>query len=975
MTTPEQWPRVKEILGAALACEASKREVFLDEACLEDEELRSEVESLIAAYEDAGELSSPGWQASVFEATETVPDIIGPYRMERELGSGGMGQVWLAEQTEPVRRHVALKLIRADFRDAEITQRFLSERRSLALMNHPAIAKVFDAGATPAGQPYLVMEYVDGLPINEYCDHNKLPIPERLKLFQQVCDGVQHAHQKAIIHRDLKPSNILITEVDEKPVPRIIDFGVAKTISTSSEQPSLLTRVGTVVGTLSYMSPEQAEGSNNDMDTRSDVYSLGVILYELMAGELPLDQSKLTYYEMLRQLREQEAPRPSTRVRHSSDSNAIAENRRTTTPVLTRQLRGDADAIALTAIEKDRERRYATPSELSADIGRYLRHEPVSAHSATFSYLTLKYIRRHRVGVVAATLGMLLIIGFAVAQTIQLRITRRERDRADRITEFMTNMFKVSDPSESRGNSITARELLDQSSHRIETGLGFDATVQSQLMQVMAKTYTGLGLYKNAHDLAERTVATRMQSLGPDNPKTIESMTQLAEILDREGHVPEAEASLRKIIDRETRVLGREDPLTLETKNDLAWIQDRQAHYVEAETIEREIIPIEVRRLGPTNPQIFRSENNLCIALKGQRRFADAEKLFRIVLESERSALGDDHPYVLVTMHNLANMLADQDRHAEAETLYRGTLTIERRVLGSEHPDTADTMVTLANTVEYSAVRRPEAESIYRKALTIELKVVGPDHAYTTRAKEGLANLLNSEASDADGSPDAQRRAKQYAEAQQLLEEVLETRKRTIGPDDTDTLLTGYNLADVLFQQRKYADSEKLARKTLESQIRVLDANDPDTFASKELLAKILLKEGRFTEAEAQSHQAFDAQLRVLGPGQADTQQSLESLTEALAKLDRYAEAQALWMDTIARVGKADAGDAWLHFAEAAAITGRKEDALNYVQRSIQSGFNDVSFLRSDAELSNLHNDPRYQQILSSAEKQTAASQ
>lgn len=276
MTTPEQWPRVKEIVGAALECEASRRSVFLDEACSDDDELRSEVESLIAAYESSGGLSSPGWDVAAFQSTEAVPRTIGPYRLERELGAGGMGQVWLAEQTEPVHRYVALKLIRADFYDREIAQRFLAERQSLALMNHPAIAKVFDAGTTPAGQPYLVMEYVDGYAITDYCDRHKLSIVDRLKLFQLVCDGVQHAHQKAIIHRDLKPSNILIA--DDGRV-KIMDFGIA-----GRSDPSLSDAPDAVVGTPAYMAPEQAQGTTG---AESDLYSLGVSFYEMLTGRLP----------------------------------------------------------------------------------------------------------------------------------------------------------------------------------------------------------------------------------------------------------------------------------------------------------------------------------------------------------------------------------------------------------------------------------------------------------------------------------------------------------------------------------------------------------------------------------------------------------------------------------------------------------------------------------------------------------------
>jgi eukaryotic-like serine/threonine-protein kinase len=384
------------------------------------------------------------------------------------IGEGGMGQVWLAEQKQPVRRLVAIKLIRAGMNTREVVARFESERQALALMDHPAIAKVFDAESTSDGRPYFVMEYVVGCHITDYCDQHKLTTRQRLELFILVCEGVQHAHQKAIIHRDLKPSNILVTEVDGKPMPRIIDFGLAKAVSQGLDAETMVTQVGAVIGTLRYMSPEQAGLAGEDIDTRSDVYSLGVVLYELLVGAPPLDSSHLAFDEVLHQLREEDAPRPSSRFRTlRDDSGTAAENRGSDPPALTRQLRGDLDAIALKALEKDRALRYATPSELAADIKRYLRNEPVLAHAPSTVYRARKYVRRHRLAVAVAGTAAVLLVGFAIAQAVQLRRITRERDRADRISAFMTGMFKVSDPSEARGNSVTAREILDKAAKQI----------------------------------------------------------------------------------------------------------------------------------------------------------------------------------------------------------------------------------------------------------------------------------------------------------------------------------------------------------------------------------------------------------------------------------------------------------------------------------------------------------------------------
>ena len=358
---PERWQRIEELYHAARARRERDPAAFLADACAGDEALRREVESLLAHPASADAFlaqpaavlaaqlgSDPGTTAA--PPASSAGSVIGPYHLLQRIGHGGMGEVWQAEQKQPVRRRVAVKLIKAGMDTREVVARFESERQALALMDHPAIAKVFDAGSTPEGRPYFVMEYVAGIPITDYCDTHRLTTRQRLELFIRVCDGVQHAHQKAIIHRDLKPSNILVVEIDGKPLPRIIDFGVAKATAQSLSAGTMYTRVGAVIGTLGYMSPEQAQSAGEDIDTRTDVYTLGVVLYELLVGELPFDVRKLAVDEVRRRLREQDAPRPSTKVRTLGGQSAtIAHNRGTDPPTLTRQLRGDPDAIVLKA--------------------------------------------------------------------------------------------------------------------------------------------------------------------------------------------------------------------------------------------------------------------------------------------------------------------------------------------------------------------------------------------------------------------------------------------------------------------------------------------------------------------------------------------------------------------------------------------------------------------------------------------------
>jgi serine/threonine protein kinase len=435
---------------------------------------------------NADDIETPYFTRTLSPRHSLAGTVIGPYHLLQRLGHGGMGEVWLAEQKQPVRRRVAVKLIKAGMDTHEVVARFESERQALALMDHPAIAKVFDAGSMPDGRPYFVMEYVSGIPITRYCDKHQLTMRERLELLVRVCEGVQHAHQKAILHRDLKPSNILVGEIDGVAAPRIIDFGVAKATAQGLTDGTMFTRVGTIVGTPGYMSLEQADSAGADVDTRTDVYSLGVVLYELLVGALPLDFSTTPIDQVQRKLREEDAPRPSTKLRTlAGESGDAARNRGADAPTLVRQLRGDLDAIALKALEKDRARRYATPAELAADIGRYLRHEPVQARAAGVGYRARKYIRRHRVAVGVSATAVVLLIAFAVTQTIELRRVRLERDRADRVTDFMIGMFKVSDPSETRGNDVRAREILDKASQDIDTGLAREPELQAQMMDVM----------------------------------------------------------------------------------------------------------------------------------------------------------------------------------------------------------------------------------------------------------------------------------------------------------------------------------------------------------------------------------------------------------------------------------------------------------------------------------------------------------
>ncbi len=552
MTLPT-WGHVKDLLHQAIALSPESRAKFLDEVCASDAELRAELDSLLSVGDGLSAeflQSPPAYKLGADGAGLRVPDLAEGqlfaerFQLIRKLGEGGMGQVWLAEQTVPVRRPVALKLIKAGMYDETVVHRFQAERQSLAIMDHPAIAKVFDAGLTPQGQPYFVMEYVPGLPITEYCDQHKLNIRARVELLIQACDGVQHAHQKAVIHRDLKPANILVVEVDGKPAPRIIDFGLAKATTAPLPDQTLYTRFGQFMGTPGYMSPEQVNPNTLDIDTRTDVYSLGVILYELLTGLQPFEvkgQQRLSLEEWLRQLREEEPRRPSTKVGSDRESSTeAAAARRTEARQLVSQLRGDLDWITMKALERERERRYGTPAEMAADLRHYLLDEPIVARPASSAYQLLKFIRRHRLAAGFVTAVTILSIVASAAALIAVRQRHRAEYQAAQALQSQSRLLtqaaaqRLKDLDVAGAQDIILEVLANPAFAQIQTpgALSVFQEIRAADLQLAVLSGHNSGVVSAAYS----PDGTRIVTASQDNTGRIWDARTGAELLVLSGH-------------------------------------------------------------------------------------------------------------------------------------------------------------------------------------------------------------------------------------------------------------------------------------------------------------------------------------------------------------------------------------------------------------------------------------------------------
>jgi serine/threonine protein kinase/tetratricopeptide (TPR) repeat protein len=704
-----------------------EQEAYVRRVCGDDDPLRGRIEALLRSHRAAGSfVLDRELTADLAVTMEPSPLIerpgaeIGPYTLREPIGEGGMGVVFVAEQSHPVRRKVALKVIKPGMDTAQVIARFEVERQALALMDHPNIARVVDAGATDTGRPYFVMELVSGVPITAFCDQNQLAIPERLELFVLVCRAVQHAHQKGIIHRDLKPSNVLVTLQDGVPVPKIIDFGIAKATGQGFAGGATLTGVAQVIGTPMYMSPEQADGSGHDVDTRSDVYSLGVLLYELLTGTTPFEPDALhqaALDEIRRRLREQEPPAPSTRLNTLSDADrsSVSANRQTDPRRLGRTLHGELDWIVMKCLEKDRTRRYESVSGLAGDLMRYLTNQPVEAGPPSAWYRFTKYARRNRVGLVTTSLVATAILAGATASTWQaVRATRAQAEARIRAEEsrlvldyLVQDVFGAAHPDRvwvQQGRTLTVNEILTRGEKAISARFARRPLVEAKARQAIGEAFLSLSRHPEAQQQFRRAAEIRARLLGSEHPEVLATQCLLVSALGGEGY-------------------------------DYFRVND------ELEPLARHVFEAHQRVLGPKHPATLHSMFNLIQALRLVGKLDEALELVERMVVLDASVLGPDHNDTLVAHDCLGGVLDDLGRFVEAEAVYRRLLDARLRVFGPDDFLTIQTRKFLANTLRHQG-RLDEALALQRECVEFFKQMLGPTHPVTLNFLNEIAAAL-----------------------------------------------------------------------------------------------------------------------------------------------------------------------------------------------------------------------------------------
>jgi eukaryotic-like serine/threonine-protein kinase len=886
--TPERFVLLRGLFARASELPAHERAAFVERESGEDAALRRQVMELLAASDDVGSRFNPDKTTMGRELLDLprdeVPPEIGPYRVGPVIGRGGMGVVYEAEQKNPQRR-VALKIIKLGMDTAQVVARFEQERQALAILNHPNIAKVLDAGATETGRPYFVMEFVQGVPIAEYCDANKLSIEERLALFDQVCQAVQHAHTKGIIHRDLKPSNVLVSTQDGKATAKVIDFGVAKATASKLTERTLFTEHQQLIGTPEYMSPEQAEGSL-DIDTRTDVYSLGVLLYELLTGTTPFDSRSLrsaAYGEIQRIIREVEPPKPSTRLSQSKETLAgVAAKRHTEPGRLASTIRGELDWIVMKALEKDRQRRYETANGLAMDIRRYLSGEAVVAAPPSRTYQVKKFVRRNK-GLVSAlgAIGISLAVG-VIAFAWQARIAGEQRDAAvaaraeiekgaaelKQVSDFQAKMLSQVDPTQA-GKELST-DVLAQLRASLEKA-GVSESERNVQMGSFESQWKKVNTTDAARDLIDRTILRpaikAIDAQFKDQPVVDATLRQaLADRYGDLGLLDDALLLQREALAIRRRVLGDDNKATLSSLNNLATILQDQGKLAESEVVAREVLERKRRVLGEEHEDTIVAIGNMGTTLYFQGKLDEAAVYYIESLEKARRALGERHNITMLSMASMGTLLYAQGKAADSEVMYREVLRLSREVRGEDAPGTLSAIGGLQAALR-GQDKLAEAEPLARESAEKMRRVLGESHPRTLIAISELDILLQSQG--------------KYAEAEPLAREALEKQRKLFGDDNIDTLISYNSLAGLLITQKKHAEVAALLAPAEGAARRMFVGNmAPRLGQFLTHLGRAQAATGQVAMGEPRLLEAHAILLKALGPSKKSTRNCTQAIVE-----------------------------------------------------------------------------------------------
>ena len=837
--------RADALLDAALDLPPSERAAFLDRECGGETGLRERVESLLRHIETApGFLAPGGTQAEAVlgvlgaigaDDVEAAGRIIGAYRIEREIGRGGMAVVYLASRADGhFDQKVALKLINAGRHGEETIRRFGRERQILARAVHPNIARLFDGGLTSDGRPWFAMEHVAGEPIDAYCDRKGLPVNRRLALFLRVASAVAYAHRNLVVHRDIKPANILVSEGGEV---KLLDFGIAKPLG-SLEDETTLTRMGSHPMTPSFASPEQIRGEA--VTTAVDIYQLGVLLYLLLCGKLPFAAHHAGDLAGLQRAILEDAPRPPSSC--ASEGRAeIAGARRATLAALARELSGDLDNIVLKALRKEPERRYAAATQLIDDVESYLAGRTVSARPDTLGYRTSRFIRRHKVAFALGMTSLWLLVAFAVTMTIQAGRIARERDRAnreresaERVSELLVDVFEISDPGEARGNSITAREILDRGAVKVQDGLADQPVIRAGLQDTLGRVYQNLGLFDSATPLLERAYATRRAELGEHHPDTVTTMKNLAWLLERKGDYAAAEPLHREVLYATRGIHGDRDPLVAAAMNNLALLLYHKGDLGGAESLFREALAMYESTGAGESKEAADAKSNLGLVLQSHGDLDAAEALYAEGLEMRRRLLGEDHPGVAVSLDNLGRVKFAREDMDGAERLMREALELRQRVLEPDDPEISTSLNNLASVL-FRKGDLAGAEKVFEQLVERDLAKLGDSHPDYGNSLNNLAHI-RMRSGDAEG-------------AEPIFREALAVYERGLPPDHWLRALARGNHGECLAALGRHAEAERELMAGYVAMVKALGDDHDRTKKASNRLADFYDRAGRTAEA------------------------------------------------------------------------------------------------------------------------------